>query len=247
MKIQFFIVRFGGDSRFQNNLDTIKRYFPEAEFTVLNNMPNSGKSDEIPGSNSAFEFSGYLELLESSTWKGKVILVNDTLFKHHFTQGWLALLKRFCSEIKDEENVIYGDIRWDGTDLMERPNPFLASWLFVIPGAKSQEIFANTLKRLINNPIPELSAKYELFLTEWLESDKLWRGWQGSGKDSGYTERKRKCIYWEHQLSASLAKDGIPLKSIGDSSRFEYSILRVLDRMKISIWRIAYRLKGLLV
>ena len=128
MKIQFCIVRFGGDSRFQNNLDTIKRYFPEAEFTVLNNMPNSGKSDEIPGSNSAFEFSGYLELLESSTWKGKVILVNDTLFKHHFTQGWLALLKRFCSKIKDEENVIYGDIRWDGTDLMERPNPFLGSW-----------------------------------------------------------------------------------------------------------------------
>lgn len=247
MKIRFCIVRYGTDRKFPKNLETMKQHFPEAEFIVLNNMPNSGKSDEIQGSNFAFEFSGYLELLELSTWKGKVILVNDTLLKHHFTQGWLWLLKRFCSEIKDEENVIYGDIRWDGTDLMERPNPFLASWLFVIPGAKSQEIFANTLKRLINNPIPELSAKYELFLTEWLESDKLWKGWQGSKKDSGNIERKRNCIYWEHQLSANLAKDGITLKSIGDSSRFEYSILRVLDRMKISIWRIAYRLKGLLV
>jgi hypothetical protein len=80
-----------------------------------------------------------------------------------------------------------------------------------------------------------------LFLTKWLESGGLWKGWQGSIKDSVTIERKKKCIYWEHQLSANLVKSGIELRSIGEKSRIGYKILRGFDRLKIGIWRIACR------
>jgi len=245
MKIQFCIVRFGDDSTFQNNLDTIKRYFPKAEFKVLNNMPHSANLHEIQGSNEAFEFSGYLELLEISPQDGIIILLNDTLFKHHFTLGWLRLLQRFCEVMTVEENIIYGDIRWDGTALLERPNPFLASWLFIIPTKKSRGIFAESLRNLIHEPIPTLSPDYELFLSQWLGSGMIWKGWQGTLKDNATFERKSKCIYWEHQLSAHLTKSGILIYSIGNESRVGYALLRALDRMKIGFWRIACRFKGL--
>jgi len=241
MKMQICIVRYGKNRSLVKGLDLLRRQFPKAEITVINNAPLEADLQEIQGSNLAFEFSGYLELLENRPKQGVVILLNDTLFKHHFAGGWVRFIRSFLEVLSTEDKVIYGDIRWDGTALVERPNPFLASWLFVIPNEISNEVFRSTLRDVIQMPIPKMSAEYELFLTEWLVSSGLWKGWQGSEKDTVTIERKKKCIYWEHQLSANLAKSGVELRSIGEKNRVGYWVLRWVDRLKIGFWRITCR------
>lgn len=199
---------------------------------VVNNWGEQATEVEIAGHNEQYEFGGYLTLLgKMEPLRGPYVLVNDTLFRTHHTQGWMKLLSKVPSGIECEDRVVYGDIRWDGTALAERPNPFLASWIFVLPNKASLQLFQSVLQEVLLEEPQEISAEYEAFLQQWLTGGSRWRGWHGR-LDVDVLARKRACVVWEHRLSLRLMASGMTLRSLGEWDPSLYARLRLIDRIK---------------
>ena len=134
--------------------------------------------------------------------------------------------------------MIFGDLRFDGDDLHERPNPFLASWVFLLNGSVAAEEMYQTLANLLENPQPNWSSAYEVFLNEWLLSQKWYKGWHQKAVNSEILKLKKRNIYWEHCLSKALVEnDGLTVYSLGHENALIYQTLRVLDRLKTGISR----------
>ena len=225
------VVTYGHLDGFANGVKQLETSFRNARILVLNNKPNTARPSEIQGSYAHYEFSGYLEMCESFKGTGPFVIVNDTLFKTHYTVGWLRLLKRAIAQLNRHTVTVYGDIRWDGEAYAERPNPFLASWLFVLPNELSLQVFKQSLAEILNEPASLGSEAYQAFLHGWIFPKGKLSGWHGGAKDEPARARKERCIRWEHRLSTVLPQHGLPLTSVGSFSPFSYLVLRGIDRL----------------
>ena len=232
------VVTYGHFDGLEEGIKQLNTFFGNARISVLNNMPNAARPSEIQGSYAHYEFSGYLEMCESFTGTGPFVIVNDTLFKTHYTVGWLRLLKRAKIQLNKDTVTVYGDIRWDGHAYDERPNPFLASWLFVLPNAHTLDVFKQSLAEILNEPTSLGSEAYQAFLHAWIFPKGKLSGWHGGAKDEHARIRKERCIRLEHRLSTILPQHGLPLTSLGSFSPFFYVILRGMDRLntRIKAW-----------
>ena len=219
------LVVLGKPSRFY-------RYFGDRLVRVVNNdRDNSGFGEQ--GHNRQFEFGGYLEVMEGFQTEGPYVVVNDTLFDNHHTGAWLYLIDTIAERILEEPQrlCVVGDIRRDGVDIPERPDPFLASWLFIIPNRDSLEVIKACLRAVLAREVPAVfSPSYEAFLNSWLKTKSIWSGWQGRATEANVV-RKRHCIYWEHALSKELALAGVDLISAGRYHRGLYAGIRMYDRL----------------
>jgi hypothetical protein len=225
------VVTYGHLDGFANGVKQLETSFRNARILVLNNKPNTARPSEIQGSYAHYEFSGYLEMCESFKGTGPFVIVNDTLFKTHYTVGWLRLLKRAIAQLNRHTVTVYGDIRWDGEAYAERPNPFLASWLFVLPNELSLQVFKQSLAEILNEPASLGSEAYQAFLHGWIFPKGKFSGWHGGAKDEPARARKERCIRLEHRLSTVLPQHGLPLTSVGSFSPFSYLVLRGIDRL----------------
>ena len=232
------VVTYGHFDGLEEGIKQLNTFFGNARISVLNNKPNAARPSEIQGSYAHYEFSGYLEMCESFTGTGPFVIVNDTLFKTHYTVGWLRLLKRAMIQLNKDTVTVYGDIRWDGHAYDERPNPFLASWLFVLPNAHTLDVFKQSLAEILNEPASLGSEAYQAFLHAWIFPKGKLSGWHGGAKDDYARIRKERCIRLEHRLSTVLPQHGLPLTSLGSFSPFFYMILRGMDRLntRIKAW-----------
>ncbi len=238
MKVQIGLVKYGSSYSYGENRAVLEKTFPDAHIFILNNQSEAAEKGEIQGSNSGHEFSGYYELLQLMDHSQPIVLFNDTLFKNHMTLGWLWLVKRCLKGLENHNHVIFGDLRFNGDDLPERPNPFLASWVFLLSGSVAVEEMHRTLANLLENPQPTWSLAYEVFLNEWLLSQKWYKGWHQKAVNSEILKLKKRNIYWEHCLSkALLENDGLTVYSLGHENALIYQTLRVLDRLKTGISR----------
>jgi len=232
------VVTYGHFDGLEEGIKQLKTCFGNARISVLNNKPKAARPSEIQGSYAHYEFSGYLEMCESFTGTGPFVIVNDTLFKTHYTVGWLRLLKRAMIQLNKDTVTVYGDIRWDGPAYAERPNPFLASWLFVLPNAHTLEVFKQSLAEILIEPSSLDSEAYQAFLQAWIFPKGKLSGWHGGAKDEHARIRKERCIRLEHRLSKVLPQHGLPLTSLGSFSPFFYMILRGMDRLntRVKAW-----------
>ena len=232
------VVTYGHFDGLEEGIKQLNTFFGNARISVLNNKPKAARPSEIQGSYAHYEFSGYLEMCESFTGTGPFVIVNDTLFKTHYTVGWLRLLKRAMIQLNKDTVTVYGDIRWDGHAYDERPNPFLASWLFVLPNAHTLDVFKQSLAEILNEPASLGSEAYQAFLHAWIFPKGKLSGWHGGAKDDYARIRKERCIRLEHRLSTVLPQHGLPLTSLGSFSPFFYMILRGMDRLntRVKAW-----------
>jgi len=232
------VVTYGHFDGLEEGIKQLNTFFGNARISVLNNKPKAARPSEIQGSYAHYEFSGYLEMCESLTGTGPFVIVNDTLFKTHYTVGWLRLLKRAMIQLNKDTVTVYGDIRWDGHAYDERPNPFLASWLFVLPNAHTLDVFKQSLAEILNEPASLGSEAYQAFLHAWIFPKGKLSGWHGGAKDDYARIRKERCIRLEHRLSTVLPQHGLPLTSLGSFSPFFYMILRGMDRLntRVKAW-----------
>lgn len=204
-----------------------KRIGATKQFIVNNHKPSLAK-DEHLGSNTAFEFSAYLQLIDSFEGNGPFVLVNDTLFKNHWHWAWASLVKKAAE--KTTKEVICGDIRIEKGDIVERPNVFLASWVFVIPNRRQLETFKQVLTTVLDKPLSTPSPAYNAYLEAWLQPRRWYKGWHGQA-DAKAVARKRASIQWEHALSKELTEAGVQLQSVGQYSSLLYMLTRARDRV----------------
>lgn len=238
MTMTVCVVKYGDELSSGRIRSLFTRHFPEAKVLILNNKLGAALNDEIQGSNAGHEFSGYLEVLEEASLKGQVVVLNDTFFKNHFTLGWLGLLKKVLGKSRVEDASIYGDVRYDGTSLLERPNPFFASWIFCLSGETAIREFRRCLSVLLSDPQPRWSHAYERFLTDWLQGSSWYKGWHRTGVSEELLSVKKRNIYWEHRLSALLlGSEVVTLRSMGEASPLLYRCLRWSDRLFTAIYR----------
>lgn len=239
------IITYGSLESLDSGIRKMKRRFPQAAISVINNKPGAAKAVQIQGSNRDYEFGGYAELVEfwlieaqhgttTSGSDGPFLLVNDTLFQTHYAQGWLDLVSLSLDTLHTSGSEVYGDIRRDGDSLAERPDPFLASWFFLLPNLMSLQRFSVALNQLLQEPQPEFSEGYRLFLENWLHPKGKWRGWQGAAHPSE-KERKIRCIYLEHRLSRLMPLHQLQIVSMGHFGENRYKVLRLIDRIRTRI------------
>ncbi len=239
MTLTVCVVKYGDGVSGGHIRSQFARHFPEAQVLILNNKPGAALNGEIQGSNTGHEFSGYLEVLAEASLKGQMVVLNDTFFKNHFTLGWLGLLKKVLGKSRVEDACIYGDVRYDGTSLLERPNPFFASWIFCLSGETAIREFRRCLSVLLSDPQPRWSHAYERFLTDWLQGSTWYRGWHRADASEELLLVKKRNIYWEHRLSALLLGSAVvTLRSMGEVSPLLYSCLRWSDRLFTAIYRV---------
>jgi hypothetical protein len=239
MTMTVCVVKYGDELSSGRIRSLFTRHFPEAKVLILNNKLGAALNDEIQGSNAGHEFSGYLEVLEEASLKGQVVVLNDTFFKNHFTWGWLGLLKKVLCNNTVEDASIFGDIRYDGTSLLERPNPFFASWIFCLSGETAKREFQRCLSVLLSDPHPNWSPAYERFLTDWLQGSTWYKGWHRAVVSEELLSVKKRNIYWEHTLSALLLdSEVVTLRSMGEVSPLMYRYLRWSDRLFTAIYRV---------
>ena len=231
--MHFILVTFGFDDIKQVKWRNFLRAFPAATYDVIENNYEYKHTDKHvhSGSNAQFEFSGYLEGMECARVStSMLIILNDTLFSHHFTLGWQRLLQRTLGW----KPGIYGDpriepISWDG-----RPLRIYASWMFVLSGFHAQIVFKSELEKVIQSFQKPLQFQdYEAYMNRYL------RGSWVSGytkpalmQDSREKKRKMQCIHAEHRLGRALDI----LYGIRNPPSVWYPIVHLADRA-LSFWR----------
>jgi len=199
-----------------------------SEQYIVNNHKPSLLEDEHLGNNLAFEFSAYLQLIDLCKGEGPFVLVNDTLFKNHWQWAWAILVKNVIR--LNQKGVVWGDIRQEQGDIAERPNVFLASWIFVIPSRYELDRLRKVLVLILDQPLRTPSTAYEAYLSDWLQPKRWYKGWHGQS-DEAAMARKRSAIQWEHALSKALLDGGMQLQSAGQAKPFLYLLVRMHDRL----------------
>ena len=131
MTLSIGIVVYGNNVVKQQQLQWLQQQLGAKRLLVLNNHETARMPGDLEDDNRFYEFSGYLQLVRLLEGEdGSFLILNDTLFKTHWTWGWVWLLKRLIARPCKKESGILGDLRFDGEDLAERPHPFMASWIF---------------------------------------------------------------------------------------------------------------------
>ncbi|MFN3530372.1 MAG: hypothetical protein ACK417_10675 [Bacteroidia bacterium] len=207
---------------------------------LINNQTSALMAEEIAGDNSQYEFSGYRKACELFESDGPFLIANDTLFKTHDQKSWQALIRSFLAKMPADELAVWGDIRSDGNALLERPDPFLASWIFILPNRRALELFRSCLQQLLDTERQADSREYAEFLDAWVNQRKLFGGWHGLRNEENIS-RKKHCIRLEHALSRALAANELPLRSLGAYFPVRYRLLRWRDRLRtrLSILKIS--------
>jgi hypothetical protein len=203
---------------------------------IVNNK--SGDSFGTPGSNDYFEFSGYLELVKSMRTEGPYIIANDTWFKTHHSTLWSRLLRNFL-KTDVRKDCVFGDIRTESSAFVEKPSPYLSSWIFYIPNKAVLMQFQACLERAIATAKDaNFSRQYLDYVAGWLKPKNRFYGWHIQSSSEAIVSRKRTCIYIEHQLNGELRKAGFELISLGVNQKWLYFLLRLVDRFqtRLNAW-----------
>ena len=199
---------------------------------------NNKKGDHfgIAGSNQNFEFSGYIELLNAMNTAGPYVIANDTWFKTHNSVLWNRLLRVFLRK-KRLFNCIYGDIRTEVSPFLEKPSPYLSSWIFYIPNRDSLVGFRSCLELAIKDAqLANFTPEYVAYVEDWLQPQNRLYGWHIKSNEKEVKERKRQSIYIEHALNVRLIQAGFQLVSLGDHHKLLYKIIRLLDRLQTRLF-----------
>lgn len=207
-----------------------------ADVHIVNNKRGDGFG--TPGSNVYFEFSGYLELVKSMQTEGPYIIANDTWFKTHHSFLWGRLLRNFLNT-KVRKDCVFGDIRTETSQFVEKPSPYLSSWIFYFPNKAVLMQFQACLERaIVTAREANFSSQYLSYVAGWLQPKNRWYGWHMPLANAFLLQRKRTCIYIEHQLNAELLNAGLDLVSLGQHQKVLYRLLRLIDRLqtRLNAW-----------
>ncbi len=221
------LVAYDFDDRKQKLWDAfLKRSrLTNSKHIVIDNCPKEN-SMATRGSNKFYEFSGYLEGIETLGLNDldKIFLFNDTLFEHHATLMWA----NFFKNMNPKNDGVFGDGRiepvlWDG-----EPLKIFASWHFLLRGKASIKAFSKILKDILvdfDKPLV-IDDAYKLYREKYL-SGGIFNGYSLSGKlNKEDSLRKKKCIDTEHRLGRKLEKKGMMIFYTG----FQYQYIHLLDR-----------------
>lgn len=186
-----------------------------------------GDFGDVAGSNSHFEFSGYLEGIEAVRATGvacdRLVIFNDTLLSHHWAWAWARLVAR-----RSPATGIWGDGRHESFDQDRRELDFLASWHFDIVGTTALDSFEAALRSVIADFDTSIEdCAYKVHIRQYLNS-RFSGGYSNpeSVADSDGLARKMACIRAEHRLSAHEACVG----QIRHLSGIGYQSVRLADR-----------------
>lgn len=198
----------------------------ESRSIVIDNAPHGNVNAE-KGSNTYFEFSGYLEGLKKIGSKNldQVFIFNDTLFEHHATSIWANYIRN----IKPPREGIYGDGRIEPVIWDSKPLRILASWHFLLQGKVAIDIFDKTLREVLldfDKPLI-INEEYKTYRERYL-SGGVFSGYSLSGKlDSKEDiQRKIKCIDTEHRLGRALDENSVMFPYSG----YRYRLVHLVDR-----------------
>lgn len=224
------LVIYGADERQRRRMASFTKRW-QFELLLLNNRLEHEVEGALAGDNSHFEFSAYLKACRQLQGEGPFVIANDTLFKNHYPVGWGLLLTRALARLPLHEQSVWGDIRRDGSALAERPDPFLASWIFVLPNRAALGTFEQALSEILQKPLLPPSEAYQVFLNAWTMQGGWFSGWHGEPSPSELA-RKQYAIRLEHALSKALSANQLPIKSLGELVPILYFSLRIIDRLR---------------
>jgi hypothetical protein len=221
------LVCYGPEPTLSHWLSRLAADFPKARVQIINNHPTVRVEGALQGHNEQFEFGAYQDLLGLFSKADQVLLLNDTWLSHHATGLWYSLIKQALNT-PTPEPLIWGDLRYDGEALEERPHPFLSTWLIWAPNRPAVLAFQSALRATLQQPLPTLSPEYETFLDRWLGGTGF-RGWQGPSSPEAQ-QRKRQCIIWEHRLNLLLLAEGMRMGDLRKFGPIRHSLCRFYDR-----------------
>ncbi len=202
---------------------------------VLDNALQADTNDRMAGSNFQFEFSGYREVLAALIHKVNlpenepVVVVNDSVFSHHFGFGWAHFLRITA---RRAVTGVWGDPRIEPVTVDGRPLIHLASWIFLLPDAKSRIAFSRALAHVTTQFEVEPSwPGYAAFLDRYYAPNRRWGGYTQrlTPRDES---RKKKCSWAEHRLSIFLQENQQFRPFSGLLYRTLHNVDRVLSAYK---------------
>jgi hypothetical protein len=204
----------------------------EEQIYVINNFGGNPAPGEISGNNSAYEFSGYAHALDLMQGEGPFVLVNDTLFRHHWSNSWRIMLQNLLkkSDFCAQEGSILGDLRRESIEFPEKPLTYWASWILFMSDRTALQRIRTALERVNRADWTLSSPAYDAYVMQWLQRP-WWRGgWQGNPTPAAI-QRKKISIRREHELSRILLREqGLPALALGHHQPLRYRITRWVDR-----------------
>ena len=233
------LVAYDFNNRKQKMWDTFlnRSGLNEARILIIDNAPKDNRYAE-KGSNTHFEFSGYLEGLAKirSDDLDQVFIFNDTLFEHHATNMWADYIR----DKKPLADGIYGDSRIEPVIWDSKPLKILASWHFLLKGRVAIDIFDKTLREIIldfDKPLV-IDEAYKLYRQRYLSGGKNQLWLPANLKTEKDFIRKAKCVDAEHRMGRAFDEKSIMVSYAG----LRYQLIHLMDRF-LSFKR---RIKGLL-
>jgi hypothetical protein len=207
--MHFILVTYGFNRKKQERWKRFLSHFPTSTSLVVENgdfHPHE-EFNLIKGSNAQYEFSGYREGLRAVNGLTETtIVVNDTLFSHHWEWGWAKLTQLALAL----PSGIYGDYRCEPIFWNGKPLQIFASWYFVLRGSHAQSEFLRYLDDVIESfEVPLHFEGYQEYLAHYLQGNMV-HGYTKSQKKPANPSLalKVKCIYAEHRLGRLLDTSG---------------------------------------
>lgn len=207
--------------------------FEEDQIFVFNNFVGRMSQHESAGDNAAYEFSGYALALDKMQGQGPFVLINDTLFRHHWKPGWAYLLRGLLNDpwLWSTSGRIVGDLRSESFEFPEKPATYWASWIFVMSDRIALQRMRTALERVIREDWSKPSQAYVDYLDQWLNKSWWQGGWQGNPSPAAL-QRKTLSIRREHELSRILLNEqALTPYAVGHHQKFLYRVTRLIDRM----------------
>jgi hypothetical protein len=201
------------------------------QLTIINNFPEAAIPPETQGHNQLQDLGAYSTLCNQFKGDGPYLIINDTLFSHHFSWAWQLFIKRWLKQQTEplQSNTIWGDIRKPNNPPKLLPPEYLASWIFIIPNRTALLNFSTQLKLSLENTPLEFDLEYHAYLEKFINGN-VFRGWHKIVDENEKTKKKN-CYFVEHKLNWLLLETNTQLKPIYKSNSFFAFTIRNLERI----------------
>ncbi len=145
-------------------------------------------------------------------------------------RAWARLCRMALSRLSAGESTLWGDVRIERGHIPERPNTYLASWIFVVPDRLVLTKLENTLATICSHQMPPPTEGYRQYLHNWLHPKAWYKGWHGKRSEAD-NQRKILSVKLEHALSRQLPQAQVQIRSLGHFNPALYKLIRLTDRL----------------
>jgi len=194
---------------------------------------------DTKNNNKYFEFTGFLEMLDSLEIEegvpARYIFMNSSFFKNHTVPLWI--IQKAFSAFPYNNQECYGVLNKSFKNTLSI-KWHMSTWFFMVDSNNAKQELQFIPNKFSTDDVFNLEEWSKV--RSWLLSNKFWRGYPGLIDDDGLA-RKKCTISLEYLLTKMFHDKNFEIKNLGNNGYISFFLL--MDKIIIKCRRFLYLLR----